>query len=515
MDEATLLVRSGQLVAAHDQPAIPNGAVAIAGETIKAVGTYEELSTHYSGTKEIGGDHFLAIPGLINGHSHGRGLTDFQRGARDNTLETWRFDTYHKFVPVSTYDDVAYSAARLLKSGVTTTMHNQSLAPDPTDFEKKFEECLRAYSNAGMRVLFCPAISNDNPFVYGDNASILAGVSEESRKILTASPAPGALTPANYVRAVCDLHQKFNGALSRIGFGPLAPQWCTKDLLVGIRREADRLGVPIHTHALQTIFQKNYALRFLGKSLIAYMNDIGLLGRNVVIGHCVFPTESDIELLARTDTGVTHHPSCNLRVRNGIAPAFHMLRAGVRVGLGLDGKSINDDDDFIQEMKVCFLLHRIPCLDVDSPHLSARHVFKMATEIGSTLVGYGDELGRLEPGRKADLVLLDYKDMCRPFVDPSHDPIETLLYRGIGRHVHTVLVNGRIVVQGGQLLTLDEEAIGNRLAEAASRPRTELEMALIKAMDELRDQVVHYYQGWTEDIAWAPYFHVNSRIDGK
>jgi cytosine/adenosine deaminase-related metal-dependent hydrolase len=515
MDETTLLVRSGQLVAAHDQPAILNGALAIAGETIRAVGTYEELSAQYPGTKEIGGDHFLVIPGLINGHSHGRGLTDFQRGARDNTLETWRFDTYNKFVPISIYDDVSYSAARLLKSGVTTTMHNQSLAPDPTDFEKKFEDCLRAYSDAGMRVLLCPAISNDNRFVYGDNEAIVAALSEESRKILTASPAPGALTAANYVQAVRDLHKKFNGGMSRIGFGPVAPQWCTKDLLVGIRREADRLGVPIHTHALQTIFQKNYALRFLGKSLITYMNDIGLLGRNVVIGHCVFPTESDIELLARTDTGVTHHPSCNLRVRNGIAPAFHMLRAGVRVGLGLDGKSINDDDDFIQEMKVCFLLHRIPSLDVDSPHLSARNVFKMATEIGSTLVGYGDELGRLEPGRKADLVLLDYKDMCRPFVDPSHDPIETILYRGIGRHVHTVLVNGRIVVQGGQLLTLDEEAIGNRLAEAASRPRTEPEVARINAMDELRVQMVHYYQGWTEDIEWAPYFHVNSRIDGK
>jgi hypothetical protein len=81
--------------------------------------------------------------------------------------------------------------------------------------------------------------------------------------------------------------------------------------------------------------------------------------------------------------------------------------------------------------------------------------------------------------------------------------------------VHTVLVNGRIVVQGGQLLTLDEEAIGNRLAEAASRPRTEPEVARINAMDELRVQMVHYYQGWTEDIEWAPYFHVNSRIDGK
>ena len=98
-----------------------------------------------------------------------------------------------------------------------------------------------------------------------------------------------------------------------------------------ICQEAERMGALIHTHAIQTIFQKIYPLKFFGQTLIEYMNDLGLLGKNVVIGHCVYPTESDIQLLAKTGTGVTHHPSCNLRVRNGIAPAYHMMRAGVRV----------------------------------------------------------------------------------------------------------------------------------------------------------------------------------------
>lgn len=263
-------------------------------------------------------------------------MTDFERGAKDNTLETWRLDTYNKFVPVSTYDDVAYSAIRLLKSGVTATMHNHMLAPDPANFSRKFEDALKASADARMRVLFCPAISNKNPFVYGDNAAFLTGLSEKSWKLLTTPPPTAALTDKNYIQVVRDLHAQYHGPMSRIGFGPLASQWCAEELLVEIGREADRLGVLIHIHALQTIFQKNYGLRFLGKSLIAYMKDIGLLDHNLVIGHCVFPTESDIELLARTGTGVTHPPSCNLRVRNGISPAFHMLQAGVRVGLGLD-----------------------------------------------------------------------------------------------------------------------------------------------------------------------------------
>jgi len=159
------------------------------------------------------------------------------------------------------------------------------------------------------------------------------------------------------------------------------------------------------------------------------------------------------------------------------------------------------------------LLHRIPSLELDSPYLSARQVFQMATENNAKLLGYGQELGRLEPGRLADLVLLDYEKMTYPFVDPSHDSIDTLLYRGVGRHVHTVMVNGRIVVQEGQLLTVDEEAIGAQLAEAASRPRAVNERALVHAMDELRAHVVKYYQGWPEKVKLEPYFGINSRVD--
>jgi len=322
------------------------------------------------------------------------------------------------------------------------------------------------------------------------------------------------LTGENFVGVVSDLHARFNGPMCRIGFGPLAPQWSTKELLIDVRRQADLLGAPIHVHAVQSVFQKIYGLEFLGKTLIEYMNEIGFLGPGLVIGHCVWPTESDIDLLARTGTAVTHHPSCNLRVRNGISPVFHMMQDGVLVGLGIDGKSINDDDDMIQEMKVCYLLHRIPSLELDSPYLKARQVFRMVTENNARLLGYDHELGRLEVGRTADLVLMDYREMCRPFVEPSHDPVDTLLYRGSGRHVHTVMVDGRIVVRNGQLLTVDEDAIGSRLAEAASRPRTGKELALVQAMDELRKHVVQYYNNWSGKAKIDPFFSVNSRVDG-
>lgn len=512
MERKTTLIKAGYVIPAHDQMVIRDGAVAVEGERVTAIGSYDELSGQFPHAEELGGAEFLLIPGLINGHSHGRGLTDFQRGALDNTLESWLLDT-RKYIPVSTYDDVAYSAVRLLKSGVTTTMHNHILK-DPTAYKSEFEEALKAYRDAGMRVQFNPGVRNDNPFVYGDNEGFLAKLPTPMRNALTAPPPAGSLMGDNFVEVVNQLYTDNDNPMARIGFGPLAPQWCKKELLQEVREAADRLDRPIHVHAVQSIFQKIYGLEYLGKNLIEYMNDIGFLGKGLVIGHCVWPTERDIELLAETHTAVTHHPSCNLRVRNGISPAFHMLQSGVLVGLGLDGKSINDDDDFIQEMKVCYLLHRIPSLALDSPHMSARQVFKMATENSATLLGFGKELGRLEPGRFADLVLLDYKAMCHPFVDPSHDPIDALLYRGKGSHVDTVMVNGRVIVEKGRLLTLNEAAIATRLAKAASRPRTEKEKALVHGMDVLREHVVNYYRDWTDKVMTQPYFEVNSRIDG-
>ena len=512
MTEVKTIVRAGRVVPAYDKPSIPDGAVAVAGENIAAVGSFEDLAAKYPDADVIGGDGFLLIPGLINGHGHGRGLTDFQRGALDNTLESWLFDT-RKYVPVSTYDDLALSAIRLLKCGVTTTMHNH-LLKNPADFEAEFNEGLQAYRDSGMRVQFNPGVRNDNPFVYGDNAAFLEDLPENLRQALTTPPPAGSLAADNFVDAVNALHARHNTDMTRIGFGPLAPQWCTDELLLEIRKAADKLDAPIHVHAVQSIFQKVYGLEFLGKTLVQHMNDIGFLGKGVVIGHCVWPTEDDIELLARTGTAVTHHPSCNLRVRNGISPVYHMLQAGVLVGLGLDGKSINDDDDMIQEMKVCYLLHRLPSLELESPHMTSRQVFRMATENNAILLGFENQLGRLEPGRLADLALIDYSAMAHPYVDPSHDPIDTLLYRGAGRFVDTVLVNGRVVVKAGKVLTIDEEAVGKRLAEAASRPRSPKEEAMIQAMGTLKERVKAYYEGWSRKVDVAPYFKINSRTDG-
>ena len=512
MSENKIIVKAGVVVPAHDLPALTDAAVVVDGDKIIEVGPYKDLAPRHPGAREIGGSKYLAIPGLVNGHSHGRGLTDFQRGALDNTLESWLLDG-RKYLPIETYDDCALSAVRLLKSGVTTTMHNHILK-DPAGYDDEFDQAVKAYLDAGMRVQFNPGVRNANPFIYGDNAAFLAGLPDNLREMLTRPLPEGALNGENFVPVTQAMHSKYNSEKCIIGFGPLAPQWATDELLKQVRAAADELSAPIHVHAVQSIYQKMYGLKQLGKTLIAHMNDLGFLGPGLVIGHCVWPTEEDIKMMADTRTGVTHHPSCNLRVRNGIAPAWHMLRAGVRVGLGLDGKSINDDDDFLQEMKVCYLLGRLPSLELDSPHLTARDVFKMGTENSAALLGFGDLVGRLEPGRLADLALLDYEKICWPFVDPGQDPVDVLMYRANSRHVDTVMVGGQIVVQDGRVVTVNEEEIGQRLAESVSRPRTETELAVASAMDVLKAAVKKYYAGWTEQPELKPFYKVNSRVDG-
>ena len=181
-----ILVRSGLMVPAHDAPAIVNGALAVSGETIAELGAFQELSARYPSAQVIGGDRFLLIPGLLNGHGHGRGLSSFQRGALDNTLESWIWDT-RQFKPLPIYDDVSYCAAKLLKSGVTTTMHNHILtgAFPP---EQEFDGAIRAYKDAGMRVLFCPGIRNDNPLVYGGNKGFFASLPEHVQAALSSPP---------------------------------------------------------------------------------------------------------------------------------------------------------------------------------------------------------------------------------------------------------------------------------------------------------------------------------------
>lgn len=513
MKKVDMIVKGCSVIPAHDITPITDGAIAISNGKVVEVGKEPYISEKYTNVlKVIGGSKYLVIPGLVNSHGHGRGLSDFQRGALDNTLETWLLYS-RGYIPVPTYEDVAYSAIRLLKSGVTTTMHNILFPLNIDDLHNECIKSINAYRNVGLRNSFCIGIRNANPWIYGDNKVFIDSLSQNSKNILESMT--HNIDPQEYFQLVRDLHDQFlHDPITCIGFGPVAPQWCTADLLQKIKKEADELGLLIHLHTLQTVFQKIYSLKTYGVSLIKYLDGLGLLDQNMVLGHCVFPTMQDLKIMAKKGVGVTHHPTCNLRQRNGIAPVYHMLQEGIKVGLGLDGSGINDDDDFIQEMKICRVLHMLSSLELDSPCLNNNQILMMATDVGAELLGFKDEIGRLEPGYWADMVLLDAQAMTYPFTDNSQSPIDLLLYRGGGRFVDTVLVQGEIVLEKGCPTKVDENQIVDKLAKSSSRPLTFDEKNSRDALSEVRQKIRQFYSGWSEYVDYDPYYVINTKIDG-
>ncbi|MBM4324451.1 MAG: amidohydrolase family protein, partial [Deltaproteobacteria bacterium] len=235
-------------------------------------------------------------------------------------------------------------------------------------------------------------------------------------------------------------------------------------------------------------------------------------GKNLSIGHCVFPTLKDIDLLAESGTSVSHHPSCNLRERNGISPVYQMIKGGVRVGIGLDGKGINDDDDFIQEMRMCYLLHRLASHELDSPYLTSKEVFKMATVNGAEMLGFGDQIGRLEKGRRADIVSIDLDRILEPYIDPRQDLFDVFLYRAKGSDVKTVMIDGEIAMKDRKFLRIDKKGLSQRIKEEASREWTPHEKAFREAVRKLRKYLCDYYKDWYKESAFDPYYFFNSKF---
>lgn len=487
------IVHGEIMVAGHDAPAQRNGAILVKDAKIVEVGDLAAMREKAPEASILGGEGMLLIPGLVNAHSHGKGLSDFQRGTRDDFLEAWTLDTL-KLKPLDVYDDVSLAAANLLSNGVTTTMHNHS--PVVVDCQEQWGRAIQAYGDTGIRVQFNPSIIEFGRFVYGgrgENRAFISSLPEPVQAALLAPPPPGMLTADGYVQEVLTLHDRAHGPMSVIGFGPLGPHMVSEDLLLQIRRAADALKAPIHVHALQTMLQRDYFDRAHAGGLVRRLQTIGFLGPRLVIGHGTWLDEADILLLAESGAGVTHHPACNLRIRSGIAPLPALLQAGVTVGLGLDDKSLSDDNDMLQEMRLAYLLHRVAEHEIGASCPSPRELLRMATSSGAQLLGLDGMTGRLAPGMAADLLLLDYQAMCAPYASPDLDPIEVLVQRGSRHHVHTVMVNGRVVVRDGRVLSVDRPSVGRRLAEQAGGPLTDQEAFMAGLFDCIKAGIVRHY----------------------
>ena len=508
----TMLVRGKYLYINPDQgreSILEHSAVYVEEDKIVEIGDFATLKEKYPRAETVGNGNQLVMPGFIDGHSHGWGLTPLQCGTGYDFLERWVLGL-GLGVNIDPYLNACYSAVKHIESGCTT-MHHYHSTKNPVRLEEEIEQTVQGYRDVGIRFAFSLGIRDQNRFTY-DDEMFLAGLPAYLRE--KAAPVAGYDQKAirdEYFALFDQLYRKYNHQGCKVFFGPMAPQWCSDELLMGIQEKAGHYGhVPVHLHVLQTVLQKAYGEKKYGQSLVKHLQDIGLAAGNITYGHAIWLTEEDMEIMADTGTSVTHHASCNLKMRNGIQPVINLLRAGVLVGIGLDDKGLNDDEDYLQEMCLIHKLHRVAGFDFDIPALTAEDVIKMGTVNAAKVTGFAGVAGALKPGHKADLVLINLNRMMEPWVDPQVPLLDVFIHRVKGTDVDTVIIDGQKVMQNRNILTVDKEELFREIRKSAARGITSEQKKYFQFVSELRPYIFEFYQDWHQR-EYDPYYVFNSR----
>ena len=245
----------------------------------------------------------------------------------------------------------------------------------------------------------------------------------------------------------------------------MAPQWASDELVEAVGSAAAELGAGIHLHSLESRLQRAWGDAFAGGRELERLADAGVLGDRSALAHGVWLRDSDIELVARSGATVVHNASSNLRLAAGVAPLRRLVAAGAGVALGLDDMGIADDDDMLAEVRMAHALQRVHG-EAQYPRLRAAEVFGLMWDGGAKVIGA--PVGRLEPGRRGDLVVADLRALRAPYAVDDVDVWELLVSRGKAAHVDSVVVGGRVLMRGRKLQHLDRDAIMAEVADAAA-----------------------------------------------
>jgi len=402
----------------------------------------------------IDGRDRLVMPGLINAHTHSS--ETFLRGRYEGLpLELWLLYAYPLLMGPAIGERLLYLRSLLLameslRAGVTT-LCDDFFDPPAHDL-RRLATVFRAYDDAGIRANVSSAVMNVHTLDALPYAREVMppGLQEK----LDFGPPMPAAAYIDYCRsAFASLH----GRAGRLNFmvAPSAPQRCSADLLQACHALAVEMGAPLHTHVLETKTQGVTGPAFYGKSLIAYMRDLGVLSRNTTIAHSVWVSREDIAMMGEASCSVAHNAVSNQKLGAGIAPIRRLMEAGVTVGLGTDGVSSNDTARIFDVMRVAGLIHNVSGPAYDQ-WIRAEEILAMATIGGAHSAMLDHVTGSLEIGKAADLLILDLTTLS---FTPLNDIAKHLVYAENGSSIETVMVAGKIVVADGRLKTIDENAI--------------------------------------------------------
>ena len=499
--------------AKEDCGLIEDGGVLIEGERIAETGPFAELARRHPDARVIGDGSHLVMPGLIDAHSHGHGISRIQTGVFFDFLENMLLDWPWR---VALPQELAcpLTAVRHLRMGFTTTHHNgwDNIGPGALDQARKGAA---GYKGTGIRMAYSPAVRNINRFAC-DEREFLASLPPDLRALAEPyADYDSDVIAGEYLDLFEALYAEHNSEAHRVFLSPSWAHGVTPDLLRRIKARADQLGgIPLHIHTLQTPHQRAYGLMKHGKSLLAYLDDLGLVDGNVTFGHAIWIDEKDIALLAERGASTSNHASCNFHVRNGISPVYRLLEAGVNVALGIDDKSVNDDDDPFMEMRMIHKVHRVPGFDLENtPALGARDILKIATLNSARSLGFDGVTGALTPGLFADAIVVDMDTMMNdPWVAPGIDIPELVVHRTKGTDVRTVVVGGRVIVEDRAFVDYDVDALFAEVRAFCARGVPEGVARNADAMKRLMPHHQRWHNAFLDHLdLHEPFYPMNGR----
>ncbi|MEJ0016235.1 MAG: amidohydrolase family protein [Acetobacteraceae bacterium] len=478
----------------HRWEEIPDGAVLQEDGTITAIGTYADLRRQHPDVPVVGSGEEIMLPGFVNGHHH-VGLTPVQLGSPDMPLELW-FVTRMVMRSVNMYLDTLYSAFEMIASGVTTVQHLHGWAPGKlADVATRSEDVIRAYQDVGMRVSYSFSVRDQNRLVYQNDADFVASLPAELRGPVQRWYDRFELSLDDFIALFETLHGRHQDkSRVKIQLSPANLHWCSDAALVKLADTARQYGVPLHMHLVETAYQKEYARRRGGGTAVQYIDRFGLLGPHMTLGHGVWLSEADIDRLAETGTCICHNCSSNFRLRSGIAALNAFEARGITTAIGIDEAGINDDRDMLQEMRMVLRAHRVPGMDDGVP--TPAQVFRMATAGGAATTPFGEQIGVLEVGRAADLVLIDWRQVSWPYLDEETPLLDAVLQRAKGQGVRMVMCDGEVIYQDGRFTRVDRDAALRALHEDLARALADDEVERRKLARTLLPHVKAFYANY-------------------
>ncbi len=442
----TLLIKNADLLVTMDgqRREIRQGGMFIEDNRIVQVGPSSELPQTADDVLDMKGK--IVIPGLVNTHHHMyQSLTRVVPAAQDGELFNWLTNLYPiwaRLTPEMIGVSTQTAMAELILSGCTTSSDHLYIYPNGC----KLDDSIHAAGEIGMRF-------------HAARGSMSVGRSQ------------GGLPPDSVVekeadilkesqRLIEDYHDASHGSMLRVVVAPCSPFSVSRDLMREAAVLARHYGVSLHTHLAENVNDIAYSREKFGMTPAEYAEDLGWVGHDVWHAHCVQLDEHGIELFARTGTGVAHCPCSNMRLASGIAPVRRMRDAGVPVGLGVDGSASNDGASMIGEVRQALLLQRV---GFGPDAMTAREALEIAT-LGGAKVLNRDDIGALAPGMAADFVAFDLNHIA--YAGALHDPLAALVFC-TPTHVSTSVINGKVVVRDGQLVTVDLPRVLERHNELA------------------------------------------------